>query len=268
MKGQPLLRWVTDNILASDSSWFEENKASDAYSCLEKITRGEPVSVPLYKAALQQAISIRSRVEDIATLAFCYELQSTIVNAVCGELFAETMWKAENKEAMKERLALLKDVRTDLEQSQERSDKFAEELNNMYETYFWKPQQNQKDKPAKMQPNILLPLEFSSYFFKSLSTLLLQSFKPLKWAAVTIEDRKKPLVDMCVEHQRLFTISSMLMLAIFYLRLRIKLVKPQADIRSDKFALIPLSGSEYYAVYIFSHNHRLSALPVVLTRNS
>ncbi len=244
LRGQPLMRWAADHVLAKAPHWFEDNKAADALLCLQKISRNERVDVPLYRAALQQAISLRPVVSDLETLAFCYEVQSTIVESLCNCVVRLALAEPENRAAVKEGLLLLKDVRADIQASQEYCDKFAEEVNTMYEAYF-SSAQNQKEKPA---PGQLLPLEFASFFFKSLSAMLLRAFKPVNWSAVAIEAGRRPPVEMCVEHLRLFTISAMLMLAVFYLRLRIRKVKSSAEGLSGKFALIPLTESEYSSV--------------------
>jgi len=247
-KGQPLIVWIQENVLAKAPNWFEDNKAADALLCFDKINKNEYISSMLYRTALQQTINIRARVEDIETLSFCYELHSIIVESICKRLFKLVTMGPEKREEVKDYLALLGELRTDTQASQETCDTFSAELNELYEAHFSKPI-NLKEK-VEPSADLLLPLEFSSYFLKSLSTQLLQTLKPMKWSGVTFEERKKPIIEACFEQQQLFKISALLMLAVFYLRLRIRVVRSAAEPKAEGFSLIPLNVSELSAVSV------------------
>jgi len=181
------------------------------------------------------------------TLAFCFEMESVIVESLCNRIFQIGLCDHLEKEETKEMLITLKEVQAATKFSQTYCDKFVDELNRLYETYFLRHTTNHK---LNTSSDLLLPLEFSSFFFKSLTTHLLNTICEPKWSVIKIIETNKILLESAVNHKRLFMISSILNLAVHYLRLRIRIVKSLPDDKNEKFDVIPLSIEEYFAVFL------------------
>ena len=230
--------------MAKNPTWFESNAAGEAYACLNKIFAGEFIAQEMYGTALAQAEGVRETMKNADMLSFYYEMESVIIESLCCSIFKGVLKDPMRKEEVKALMDDLKKVQEATSSIRSYCDKFVEELNRLYETYFLK-----QTKKLQAPPDLLLPLEFASYFFKSLSTLLLKSLGPPKWSKIDVPEGKKLLLETIVEHSRLFKIGSILLLAVHYLRLRIRMIKAQPDEKmDDKFSVIPLSNDEYYSV--------------------
>lgn len=200
-----VLQWI-NNILDKGDEGIEGIK--EIFMCLQKIQANEFIDSGLYRVAMTNAKRFREEQKEFEVFNLSYLIQSTIVDSLCGRIFNGALNDTMEKKEIKEYEDNLKAIKNEIQLNNEYCSKFIEQLSVQYEKL------NAKGS--------VLSIEFAAFFFKSLTTLLVNELDASGKVGSEELNEKIPLLESCVELRRTFVVSCIMMIAIRYLQTRTK----------------------------------------------
>jgi len=199
-----LVKYLTDNILLGSDE--ETKNTQNILQCLRDIDSGNIIEPELYRDAMKEVTKIR---EEHPILS--YVIETTIASSLCEQLFNKVLNKQIHKEEIKNYKENLVDIQKKVQWNNKYCNTFIENINTLYERY---GQQSMSKEAASS----FLSIEFTAYFFKSLSMILANELNKSRKLGLENED----LLEICVELRKSFVLSCLLMLAINYLQAKLK----------------------------------------------
>lgn len=248
-------QWIENHILQENPGWFEDNQCRNVSRCLEKIESKGSIHPELYRTAILEAANSKREQKNIENFTLYSLIEASIVDSLCVNLFNRLLNGTINREEIKEHRTSLKEVEDEIQNNNDRCNKFIEQANNLYERCSQKQMSRGTFDSASEG---LKPIEFAAFFFKSLSTQLLGSMNPNKWTVPETLKEKMPLLESCVELRKLFMIGSILVIATFYLQTRMK------SLNCLNECDIELPSNEGPFAVILYNSHRLHIMTIKL----